>query len=121
MAAYLIHQLISEALLFVMIGLFLFFYFNRMKKPITTKKQNPEITPDGKNYTIVTPPTFRVIFNQEIDEEFTKELADMFINQRTFYYQGSQKKPENSFFPKENDIYVSYENVQWDLLKKVKV
>jgi hypothetical protein len=49
----------------------------------------------------------------------TKELADMFVNHRTFYYRGSTEKTEEKFFSKEKDVYVSYENVQWNLLKKI--
>lgn len=70
-------------------------------------------------------PTITVIFSNatENSEELSKELADMYINQRTFFYTGKgiQYNQKPLLPEKEIDIYVDYEKVNWNILKKIDV
>lgn len=70
-------------------------------------------------------PTITVIFSHETEnsEDLSKELADMYINQRTFFYtgKGAQYNKTSLLSEKEIDIYIDYEKVNWGILKKIEV
>lgn len=70
-------------------------------------------------------PTITVIFSHETEnsEDLSKELADMYINQRTFFYTGKgvQYNKKSLLSEKDIDIYIDYEKVNWDILKKIEV
>lgn len=69
-------------------------------------------------------PVINVIFtpNAESEDELSKELADMFITQRTYYYSGKPVPEANKVLPeKEAEIFVKFDNVSWDILKLVDV
>lgn len=69
-------------------------------------------------------PIINVIFSTESkdEEDISKELADMFVNQRTFFYTAQSSERLNTEpNRKDDDVFVKYENVNWDALKSIEV
>ena len=88
------------------------------------KKQIPKATSDKREKIQENAPVIRVIFQVENTEEeyLAKEIADMFLDGRTYYYSG--KKPEETkgkMDDTEMDKFIKFEDVQWDMIKTIHV
>jgi hypothetical protein len=88
------------------------------------KKQVPGVEKDKRENIQEKAPVIRVIFQVENTEEddLAKEIADMFLDGRTYYYSG--KKPEETKEKTEDtemEKFVRFEDVQWNLIKTIQV
>lgn len=72
--------------------------------------------------TIITP-QITIVFQAEIDddEDLCKEIADMYLSNRAFYYSGKNSMHESLLSEKEPDVFVSFENVDFSKLQKIEV
>ncbi len=71
-------------------------------------------------------PVIRVIFQVDTDkedEDLAKEIADMFLEGRTYYYSGKVIDGKTNDRQEEygDEKFVKYDDVQWDLLKTIEV
>ena len=63
-------------------------------------------------------PVFHIIFQKEVnDENLVSEIADMYLEGRTYYYNGKSYFNEG----KTENIYIRYADVQWDKLQVINV
>lgn len=69
-------------------------------------------------------PVIRVIFQVENTEEedLAKEIADMFLDGRTYYYNGknpevTKERPGSA----DSGNFIRFEDVQWNQIKTIKV
>lgn len=88
------------------------------------KKQVPKVEKDKNENIQENAPVIRVIFQIENTEEddLAKEIADMFLDGRTYYYSG--KKVEETKVKTEDtemEKFVRFEDVQWNLIKTIQV
>ena len=108
---------IADVIILIVISLGIYHFLTKRKVPKdgrnNEKKQVPGVEKDN-----------RVIFQVENTEEddLAKEIADMFLDGRTYYYSG--KKPEETKEKTEDteiEKFVRFEDVQWNLIKTIQV
>lgn len=97
------------------------FIIGRISKgPIcSSKRKEAEIVPQDICFPQIT-----VVFQQDIDddEDLCKEIADMYLSNRAFYYSGKDPSQEFSVLSeKEQDVFVSFNNVDFSKLQKIEV
>ena len=96
------------------------FIIGRISKgPICTdKKEEVEVAPQDIYFPQIT-----VVFQQDIDddEDLCKEIADMYLSNRAFYYSGKGPSQELSVLSEEMDVYVHFYNVEFSKLQKIEV
>lgn len=66
-------------------------------------------------------PQITVVFQKDIsnDEELSREIADMYISNRAYYYAG---KTPSTVLPEETDpVIVKYDNVDFSILRKIDI
>lgn len=62
-------------------------------------------------------PVIHVIFQKEInEEELISEIADMYIENRIYYYTGKLSSEKQ-----EEEIHTKFSDVQWDKLESINV
>lgn len=68
-------------------------------------------------------PQITIIFQQEIEdnEDLCREIADMYLSNRTFYYSGKNPLKDSVLSEKEMDVFVSFDNVDFSKLQKIEV
>lgn len=113
-------------LIIISLGIYHFSTKNKITKESRSydKKHPPEVE-NGKRENIQdSAPVIRVIFQVENTEEedLVKEIADMFIDGRTYYYSGKNPgdtngKPDDT----EMERFIKFEDVQWNLIKTIHV
>lgn len=90
------------------------------KSPIRSdKKEEVEVIPQDICFPQIT-----VVFQQDIedDEDLCKEIADMYLANRAFYYSGKDPSQEHSVLSeKEMDVFVRFNNVDFSKLQKIEV
>jgi hypothetical protein len=94
-------------------------YNNRKKRSALPERPAVENT-----NTVYQPATqITVIFSKEIDESTNKELADLYLTKRTFFYEtlvSDWKQPEEEE-EKEEIFFVEDGHVNWDALKNINI
>ena len=112
---------IADVIILIVISLGIYHFLTKRKVPKdgrnNEKKQKPGVEKDKRENIQEKAPVIRVIFQVENTEEddLAKEIADMFLDGRTYYYSG--KKPEDT----EMEKFVRFEDVQWNLIKTIQV
>jgi hypothetical protein len=106
---------------FLLIALTALAYNNRKKRPVLPERPAVENT-----NTVYQPATqITVIFSKEIDESTNKELADLYLTKRTFFYETlvSDWKPEKheDEEEKEEPFFIEDSHVNWDALKNINI
>lgn len=129
-AIYIIYRGVKDLsfldLVILLIALFMLFFFaaryfsyskKEAPKPLTNEYQRNE----GSNTPMQLLPQITVVFQKDLsdDEELSKEIADMYLSNRAFYYTG--RTPTEILPEKEIDVFVKYENVDFQSLEKVEV
>ena len=119
---------IADVIILIVISLGIYHFLTKRKvtKDVRSneKKQVPGVEKDKRENIQEKAPVIRVIFQVENTEEddLAKEIADMFLGGRTYYYSG--KKPEETKEKTEDtemEKFVRFEDVQWNLIKTIQV
>lgn len=119
---------IADVIILIVISLGIYHFFNKKKVTKNSlrneKKQAPGVETDKRKNIQENSPVIRVIFQVENTEEddLAKEIADMFLDGRTYYYSGkkledTKEKAEDT----EIEKFVRFEDVQWNLIKTIQV
>lgn len=119
---------IADVIILILVTLGIYHYL--VKRNVTKdsrsndKKKEPELEKDKREKIHENAPVIRVIFQVESTEEdyLAKEIADMFLDGRTYYYSG--RKPEETkekADDAEMERFIRYDDVQWSLLKTIQV
>lgn len=68
-------------------------------------------------------PQITIVFQQEVedDEDLCKEIADMYLSNRAFYYAGRSPLPDSVLPEKEQDVFVSFNNIDFSKLQEIEV
>ena len=105
------------------IAIYVFLHFhNKVKaeRKVTEKKYNNKNRGEDiivNEVDIQHSPVIHIIFQAEVEEEeLVSELADLYLDGRTFYYNGKSLQTEEK---QNNETFVRYEDVQWDKLKLI--
>lgn len=115
-------------LIVIALGLYHFATKKKARKDGPPIKQNPSASSgnDRKESMKESAPVIKVVFQVENTEEedLVREIADMFLEERTYYYSG--KKPQEPDHEEkadsvEMDKFVRFDDVQWDLIKTIEV
>lgn len=101
--------------------LLLWFYFSESSKTRQNESRSP-MEENIENRNQLLPPQITVVFQKDIanEEELIKEIADMYISNRTYYYSGKQLPSELLSEKRELD-FVKYESIDFTALKKIDV
>lgn len=119
---------IADVIILIFISLTIYHFLVKRKvmknNRSNDKKQVPRVEKEKTENIQERAPVIRVIFQVENTEEddLAKEIADMFLDGRTFYYSG--KKPEDAKVKAdeiEMEKFIKFEHVQWDLIKTIQV
>lgn len=116
---------------FLLLAIYLIKYFSESKKRIEKEKEGKEETIDNNtsdnNAESLYSPQIVVVFQKDYsnEEELSKELADMYISNRKYYYSGkeSAEKKQDTFGKNENSdrVDIKYEEVSFSKLAVVDV
>ena len=115
-------------LVFVVFVLFLFFVF-RNRYFSESKKKEKEIHPlihdkQETSQSVPQAPQIMVVFEKDIsdDEELIKEIADMYISNRTYYYSGEvPQQVTNQVLLEETPVYLKFDNIAFSSLASIDV
>lgn len=119
---------IADVIILIVISLGIY-HFSTKRKVTKNSRSNEnnqvsKVEKDEKGNIQENVPVIRVIFLAENTEEddLVKEIADMFLEGRTYYYSG--KKPEvtkEKTDDAEMEKFIKFEDVQWNLIKTTQV
>lgn len=119
---------IADVIVLIVISLGIYHFATKRKVRKESRSNDKEQTTGveiGKKENIQeNVPVIRVIFQVDDTEEddLVKEIADMYLNGRTYYYSG--KKPEDTKGKTDNtemEKFIKFEDVQWNLIKTIQV
>lgn len=99
-------------------------YFSESKNKVLRTQTNlsPIERSSGHASDLVLSPQITVVFQKDIsdDEELTKEIADMYISNRQYYYAGKTPPLTGQILSeKDNDVFIKYDNIDFSTLDKV--
>lgn len=111
---YLVVAILLPALVFA------YFYFSESKK----KEDKPRTSPEEEISSpsdLLCSPQITVVFQMDLanDEELSREIADMYISNRAYYYAG--KPVPVAEILSEKDVYVRFENIDFSSLKTIDI
>ena len=119
---------IADVIILIVFSLGIYHFATKRKGMKESRNENKDQIPgaanDKREKIQENAPVIRVIFQVENTEEddLAKEIADMFLDGRTYYYSG--KKPEETkgkTDDTEMDKFIKFENVQWNMIKTIHV
>lgn len=122
------YSLFDMAIVIIVIASFLIlglFYFSESKKKIAQPVSISSIEEKEPASDLILSPQITIVFQKDLadDEELTKEIADMYISNRAYYYAGKEPpKSRNQILPeKYDDVFIKYESVDFSTLNKVDI
>lgn len=99
------------------------FYFSESKKkivqPVPFHQEERETASD-----LILSPQITIVFQRDIadDEELSKEIADMYISNRAYYYAGKEPpRNQGQLSEKYDDVFIEYESVDFSTLNKIDI
>lgn len=108
---------IDFILLFLFCTFFLSQFFKKRRERPKYFFSESDVTLSEKQVENICP-VFHIIFQKEVnDENLVSEIADMYLEGRTYYYNGKSYFNEG----KTENIYIRYADVQWDKLQVINV
>lgn len=113
-------------LVFVVIALFLLLVFWKRYFSESKKKKEPLPSIETKQETslgVPQTPKIMVVFKKDIsdDEELVKEIADMYISNRTYYYSGKEVQHTEQVLSEETPVYLKFNDVVFSSLSTINV
>ena len=73
---------------------------------------------------LVLSPRITIVFQKDLsdDEELSREIADMYISNRAYYYAGKIPPFQHQVLSeKSDDVFVKYESVDFSALSKIDI
>lgn len=121
-ANYSLFDIVMATAVIVSIVILGLLYFSRSKRdaagiaPLSVEK-------DGSRPDIVRMPQITVVFQKDLsdDEELSREIADMYISNRAYYYSGKTPDPLQVLPEKSDEVFVKYESVDFSALSKIDI
>lgn len=98
-------------------------YFSESKKKAACTASLPveeEITKSD----LVLSPRITIVFQKDLsdDEELSREIADLYISNRAYYYAGKIPPFQKQVLSeKTDDVFVKYESVDFSILSKIDI
>lgn len=110
-------RMILTIVLLIPAFVFIWFHFSDSKKK--DKPKEPAIEEVAPVPDLLCSPRITVVFQKDLteDEELVKEIADMYVSNRVYYYSG--KSAPSGELLSEKDIYVRYDSINFALLKTI--
>lgn len=119
MGAYIGEMEVIDIAIIVSITSVAFIIGRLTKRPICT---NSIIEKEASQRPICFP-QITIVFQQEVedDDDLCKEIADMYLSNRAFYYSGKTPAQDSILPEKEQDVFVSFNNIDFSKLQKIEV
>lgn len=120
------YSLLDKAIVTIVIASILiwgYIYFSESKKKAACTAALP-VKEDGAASELVLSPRITIVFQKDLsdDEELAREIADMYISNRAFYYAGKTPPPGHQVLSEKSDaVFVKYESVDFSALSKIDI
>lgn len=98
-------------------------YFSGSKKK-TECTASLSVEEKKSDSDLVLSPHITIVFQKDLsdDEELSREIADMYISNRTYYYAGKIPPFQHQVLSeKSDDVFVKYESVDFSALSKIDI
>lgn len=119
-------SLLDRAIVTIVIASILiggYIYFSESKKKAACTASLP-VKEEGSDSELVLSPRITIVFQKDLsdDEELAREIADMYISNRAFYYADKTPPSRNQVLSeKSDDVFVKYESVDFSALSKIDI
>lgn len=112
--------MILAIIAFLIPALVFVWVFSESKKN-KEKPETPAVEKVVSPSELLCSPQITVVFQKDLanDEELVREIADMYISNRAYYYSGEQV-PVTEILS-EKDVYVRYKSIDFTLLKVIDI
>lgn len=98
-------------------------YFSESKKK-TECTASLSVEEEKSDSDLVLSPRITIVFQKDLsdDEELSREIADMYISNRAYYYAGKIPPSQLQVLSeKSDDVFVKYESVDFSALSKIDI
>ena len=98
-------------------------YFSESKKK-TECTASLSVEEAQSDSDLVLSPRITIVFQKDLsdDEELSREIADMYISNRAYYYAGKIPPSQLQVLSeKSDDVFVKYESVDFSALSKIDI
>lgn len=98
-------------------------YFSESKKK-TECTSSLSVEEEKSDSDLVLSPRITIVFQKDLsdDEELSREIADMYISNRAYYYAGKIPPSQLQVLSeKSDDVFVKYESVDFSALSKIDI
>lgn len=98
-------------------------YFSGSKKK-TECTASLSVEEKKSDSDLVLSPRITIVFQKDLsdDEELSREIADMYISNRAYYYAGKIPPSQLQVLSeKSDDVFVKYESVDFSALSKIDI
>ena len=98
-------------------------YFSGSKKK-TECTDSLSVEEEKSDSDLVLSPRITIVFQKDLsdDEELSREIADMYISNRAYYYAGKIPPFQLQVLSeKSDDVFVKYESVDFSALSKIDI
>lgn len=98
-------------------------YFSESKKK-TECTASLSVEEEKSDSDLVLSPRIIIVFQKDLsdDEELSREIADMYISNRAYYYAGKIPPSQLQVLSeKSDDVFVKYESVDFSALSKIDI
>lgn len=98
-------------------------YFSGSKKK-TECTASLSVEAEKSDSDLVLSPRITIVFQKDLsdDEELSREIADMYISNRAYYYAGKIPPFQSQVLSeKSDDVFVKYESVDFSALSKIDI
>ena len=96
-------------------------YFSESKKKTEC---TASLSVEEEKSDLVLSPRITIVFQKDLsdDEELSREIADMYISNRAYYYAGKIPPSQLQVLSeKSDDVFVKYESVDFSALSKIDI
>lgn len=97
-------------------------YFSESKKRIVQQTSDKNIVIEGHSDMLYSP-QITIVFQKDIsdDEELTKEIADMYISNRVYYYSGKEPIENKKILSEKDGAYVRFNDVVFSVFASINI
>lgn len=97
-------------------------YFSESKKRIVQQTSDKNIVIEGHSDMLYSP-QITIVFQKDIsdDEELTREIADMYISNRVYYYSGKEPIENKKILSEKDGVYVRFNDVVFSALSSINI